>query len=986
MKKVILLLLIFSGNIFCNDLTATAHQKKIMQQKQQEVKNDQDEIEEKQALIEEKISKISQITDHKSTLSSYQTIVNWLVATLAIAGFGAGAYKLLEQWKKHHPDPKARDGGSGAAGSGGGGKRYFNFPVESLRPFLPGLGSIGSEQTPGVSTSAIANQEDEIYQESPEDLGLKLINFIKSDEIDKAYNLIQERYSDINVNVADDNGETALHWAVKGSNDLLEIIMSLLDRGANVNAVDNNGRTPLHAAAESRDRSSAEIVKTLLAGDAFVNAKDKQDMTPLSLAIGKREVVQIFLDIYRHYRVSVDAEDADGTILQRALDCGDMESLILLVLAGAKADRVINRPIDEPLIKAAHRLMVLGLNITLISNVFPGLLEAALPNLMARAVILNYQQQFESTLNAIPANVKNDLKKIRAVKVKQSRSFLTRASDCILEEAFQSVSRYLGTDVVDINARDKYGWTALHWVMAKHYIFAMHALLEAGADVTLRTENLPENDPYQNMTPLDIARYNVKHAQNVNCANWWKEMIVGYWNYFDSVRAQFSFSKSSRSTKSEKLEAGDLPINEEANKLGLLLIKAIKDNNIEEAEDFIYQGASINVVDSDGKTALHWAAHKKFPGIIKMLLDTFSDIDEDQQAYINVADRLGITALHLAVQERPRGVLDRNGILISSARIILPSTNKERSKEEFQKDFLDTVHLLLSNYASVDIVDDCKRTPLHHAVYFAVDYPHVGHRQPAGSEALTNVVRLLLEEGAQVNAPDKNGNQPLFGAIDGSPEIVKVLLKFGANTNAIVNREGDTLLSLAVKLQMMELALLLILYGANVDQIANDPFMSPTTPVNEALKRAARRLLISGEQLGSINQERFPRIIPIIEAVVSGSMARQVILGDERSFEAQLKAIPENEREATLNEQDEYGWTALHWANAQHDTPRMLALLKAGANNNLCTFAAKQNRPHQEPYQNMRPSDIAAYNMLHAVVYYNNYMSLMNSYMKFKDG
>jgi ankyrin repeat protein len=44
------------------------------------------------------------------------------------------------------------------------------------------------------------------------------------------------------------NGETPLHWAVRGKN--IQVVRLLLEHGADVNARDNSGKTPSQLASE----------------------------------------------------------------------------------------------------------------------------------------------------------------------------------------------------------------------------------------------------------------------------------------------------------------------------------------------------------------------------------------------------------------------------------------------------------------------------------------------------------------------------------------------------------------------------------------------------------------------------------------------------------------------------------------------------------------------------------------------------------------
>lgn len=78
------------------------------------------------------------------------------------------------------------------------------------------------------------------------------------------------------VNGADDEGRTALHYAVWRLEK--ETVSRLLESGADVNAVDNIGQTALHWAASY---GHSEIVMTLLSNGADVNARDNRGKTAL---------------------------------------------------------------------------------------------------------------------------------------------------------------------------------------------------------------------------------------------------------------------------------------------------------------------------------------------------------------------------------------------------------------------------------------------------------------------------------------------------------------------------------------------------------------------------------------------------------------------------------------------------------------------------------------------------------------------------------
>lgn len=84
---------------------------------------------------------------------------------------------------------------------------------------------------------------------------------------------------------------------------------------------------------------------------------------------------------------------------------------------------------------------------------------------------------------------------------------------------------------------------------------------------------------------------------------------------------------------------------------------------------------------------------------------------------------------------------------------------------------------LISDRANVSKTDQFIWTPLHHAAC-------AGH---------VEIVELLLEAGAAIDALALNGATPLMRAIQSSrPSCVDVLLKAGADVN-VVNKTGLTL-------------------------------------------------------------------------------------------------------------------------------------------------------------------------------------------------
>ena len=139
----------------------------------------------------------------------------------------------------------------------------------------------------------------------------------------------------VDVNAADDDGVTALHWAAELGH--VSIIRVLLDvDGINVNAATSEGATPLHWAVDSGLR---DVVLALLnAPNVLVSpALIENKTTPLhsAAAAGSAELVGDLIAS----GATINAGDVYGdTPLHAAVTSGSGPCVRLLLLAGARVD------------------------------------------------------------------------------------------------------------------------------------------------------------------------------------------------------------------------------------------------------------------------------------------------------------------------------------------------------------------------------------------------------------------------------------------------------------------------------------------------------------------------------------------------------------------------------------------------------------------------------------------------------------------------
>jgi ankyrin repeat protein len=171
------------------------------------------------------------------------------------------------------------------------------------------------------------------------------------DDVDSADLLIRAR---ANVNAANDLGATPLWIASQNGSEAM--VRRLLDAGANPNAALLRGETPLMVAARS---GHATVVERLLASGAAVNARAARGQTALMWAVSQKHpaVVKILLsrgadvDLRSNAASEVMAVSPHGhpdynraipfgndTAMMFAARVGDLASAKLLVEAGASVN------------------------------------------------------------------------------------------------------------------------------------------------------------------------------------------------------------------------------------------------------------------------------------------------------------------------------------------------------------------------------------------------------------------------------------------------------------------------------------------------------------------------------------------------------------------------------------------------------------------------------------------------------------------------
>jgi len=173
----------------------------------------------------------------------------------------------------------------------------------------------------------------------------------------------------------------------------------------------------------------------------------------------------------------------------------------------------------------------------------------------------------------------------------------------------------------------------------------------------------------------------------------------------------------------------------------------------------------------------------------------------------------------------------------------------KKGKEDRVRYFVETKNM------SVNLRDKFGKTLLEHAVY----YNH------------ENIVKYLIKNGADVNAPNKKGFTPIMFAE--SVTTVKYLLKHGAKLNT-ANECGDTVLHLlsnhnATENNYTDIIKYLIDHGANVNlqnEVGNTPLHLATRINNEIVAK----YLIDHDSF--VNKRNLYGNTPLIYTILNNNM------------------------------------------------------------------------------------------------------------------
>jgi len=266
------------------------------------------------------------------------------------------------------------------------------------------------------------------------------------------------------------------------------------------------------------------------------------------------------------------------------------------------------------------------------------------------------------------------------------------------------------------------------------------------------------------------------------------------------------------------------------------LIESVKQEKVDVARDLLKKGAEVNTRDSEGRTPLHHAMDKMNKEMMILLMENGADVDAVDNRNLTVTDyahyddyswimplvqkyriknakhtkqdheTADTSELYKRIVEIIRNNPDKINLLNETTLFDCVSGSEIKLKcsiliEAVAANHSKSVKKLIKSRADVNTRTVPNGfTPLHFA-------SACGHEK---------IVRLLLDNGAQINSRNDTGKTPLIvAATHGHADIVKILLKNGADVN-MQTKDGTTAIFMASFTDHKDIVELLIKGGANI--------------------------------------------------------------------------------------------------------------------------------------------------------------------------
>ncbi|GJQ80550.1 hypothetical protein Trydic_g19955 [Trypoxylus dichotomus] len=458
---------------------------------------------------------------------------------------------------------------------------------------------------------------------------------------------------------------------------------------------------------------------------------------------------------------------------------------------------------------------------------------------------------------------------------------------CHQDESMVKLFLDTGTEV---NLQNVNGETALYIAVRQSLLEIVNLLLEKGADPNIRDAYgyAPLHEAMINMSE-DIIKLLLEKGANVNLQRNNGEIALHTAVYRTEFNSIMLLLENGADTNLPN-ENGETPFHIAAKFADERILRLL-----------LERGAHVNLQDAYNRTPLHHVIYGNRLDVVKLLSDNAADFD--------LLNEIGYASLQARAREK------------NDTTLQLRLSKKVKKGVHYMDDEMDLERTLYQDRVNIILLLLGKQA---------------GTKLLQGKSAIAhiktdNVVRLLLQEGADVNVPDENGEVVLYFALYARrSNAVKLLLENGANIN-VQNNLGDTPLHVAAAMITVSAIHLLLDKRASVN-------------IQNVYGETALQIAVRGKWLDVIrsdikisnDSEGLTRLLLEIcndIEVHNGDVETAVCDAVHKGCVDIARALLENGADANL--QDRYGTTPLHDAVNKSDEKIVRLLLENGGNVNL---------------------------------------------------
>ena len=445
------------------------------------------------------------------------------------------------------------------------------------------------------------------------------------------------------VNAKNKGGYTALHLAAKRGQ--AAAAAALLEAKADIAAASKSGKTALHYVAYYN--GNLDLAKALLDAGAAVNAKDGKNKTPLDYALSKKRTE--LAELLRSKGGKTTKELAAAENIFAAAEVGDLEAIKKHLEGGAD-------------VNAANKQDYTALHMA----VRRGQKDAA-ALLLEKGANVNAERKGKTPLDFAGKN-----EEIAALlrekggktgkEIKAAGSIFSAAQSGLVD----AVKTHLAAGV-DVNGKNKGGYTALHLAAKKGHVEVAAALLEAKADIGLVSKSgktALHYVAYYNGN-LDLGKLLLDAGAPVNVLDKRRKTPLDYAvSRRNDALVELLLAKGARTGKELRAETD--------------IHYAAANGYADAVKRFIENGGDVNGGDKGGYTALQYAAYNGYIEVVRVLVESKADVNAaankpkksalhyaaqkgrkeiallllDKGADVNALDKAGRTALDIALRYR----------------------------------------------------------------------------------------------------------------------------------------------------------------------------------------------------------------------------------------------------------------------------------------------------------------------------------------------